>query len=254
MDLAVLLPATLPTADIGYAVGILFLAYFVRGISGFGSGLIAVPLLALFVPLQFVVPLILLTDFTASLVLGGRNRKLVAWNELKPLAPGSIIGVSLGATLLLNMPREPLLTALGLFVLAFALRSLLYLHGNKPVSRGWAVPASLTGGTVGALFGTGGPPYVIYLSHRLRDKSVFRATTSALFLMEGCLRGMVFLGTGLLLQSGMLTAYLGALPIMALGLWLGSHVHVGISNAQMTRFIGILLLLSSLSLLWKAWH
>lgn len=256
MDISSLLQTSnsIPPADFAYAVGILFLAYFVRGISGFGSGLIAVPLLALLFPLQFVVPLVLLTDFTASVALGGRNRKLIAWGELKPLAPGGIVGVSLGAALLLSMPREPMLTALGLFVLVFALRSLLNLHGDKPISRWWALPASLTGGAVGAMFGTGGPPYVIYLSHRIRDKSVFRASTSALFMLEGCLRGMIFLGTGLLLQSGMLTAYLGALPIMALGLWLGSHVHVGVSNAQMLRIIGFLLLLSSLSLLWKAWH
>ena len=255
MDVADLLLA--PHASLftlAIAAGVLLLAYFVRGISGFGSGLIAVPLLALSLPLTFVVPLILLTDFTASMVLGGRNRKLVNWDELKPLFPGSVVGVLLGASLLLSVPREPLLTALSVFVCAFALRNLFNLHGDKPISRWWALPASLTGGTVGALFGTGGPPYVIYFSHRIRDKGVFRATTSALFIMEGCLRGLVFLATGLLLQPGIWWAYLGALPIMALGLWLGSHAHVGLSNAQMARIIGALLLLSSLSLLWKAWH
>ncbi|MBU4500275.1 MAG: sulfite exporter TauE/SafE family protein, partial [Gammaproteobacteria bacterium] len=47
---------------------ILLAAYVIRGITGFGSGLVSVPLLALFLPLQFVVPLILLLDFTASIV------------------------------------------------------------------------------------------------------------------------------------------------------------------------------------------
>mgnify|MGYP001619021539 FL=1 len=51
------------------SVAILLLAYFIRGISGFGSGLIAVPLLAHFLPLQFVVPLVLVLDFSASLAL-----------------------------------------------------------------------------------------------------------------------------------------------------------------------------------------
>ncbi len=50
---------------------ILLSAYFIRGITGFGSGLISVPLLALFLPLKFVVPLVLLLDFTASVVIGG---------------------------------------------------------------------------------------------------------------------------------------------------------------------------------------
>lgn len=251
------MPDLLGTAyspDLLLAAGILLLAYFIRGISGFGSGLVAVPLLALFLPLTFVVPFMLIMDFTASAALGHRNRRLVNWVELKPLMPGSIVGVVLGATLLLSLDRTALLTALGLFVLAFAVRNLLYLHSDKPISKWWAGPASLLGGTVSALFGTGGPPYVIYLTHRIRDKSEFRATTSLLFLMEGGLRGVVFAITGLLLQKELALAYLGGLPILALGLWLGSKVHVGLSNAQMTRVIGGLLLLSGLSLLWKAWY
>lgn len=225
-----------------------------RGISGFGSGLIAVPLLALLFPLTLVVPFMLLMDLTASAIMGRAARREVNWEELKPLLPGSVIGVVAGATLLLNLAKEPLLTTLGLFVLAFAIRSILNLHGDKTISRIWALPASLLGGTVSALFGTGGPPYVIYLTHRIRDKSVFRATTSLLFLMEGSLRTVVFAVTGLLLQPDLLTSYLVGLPLMGLGIWLGSQVHVGISNEQMTRLIGVLLLISGSSLLWKALH
>lgn len=210
------------------------------------------PLLALLFPLQLVVPLVLLTDFVASAVLGRANRKQVAWDELKPLIPGSIIGVIAGATLLLTLPKEPLLITLGVFIIIFALRNLLNLHGDASVSRLWAIPASLAGGTVSALFGTGGPPYVIYLTHRIRDKSVFRATTSLLFLMEGGLRGVVFAIGGLLFQPDLFWYFIAALPLLGLGLWLGSRVHVGIPQAQMTRLVGGLLLLSGVSLLWKA--
>ena len=236
------------------AAGILLLAYFVRGISGFGSGLIAVPLLALLFPLTLVVPFMLVMDLTASAILGRATRRHIVWDELKPLLPGSVLGVVLGATLLLQLSGTPLLTALGVLVLAFAIRSILNLHGDKTISRIWALPASLIGGTISALFGTGGPPYVIYLTHRIRDKAVFRATTSMLFLLEGTLRTIVFAITGLLLQPDLLLSYLTGLPLMALGLWLGSRVHVGISSEQMTRLIGLLLLLSGSSLLWKAWH
>lgn len=233
---------------------ILLFAYFIRGISGFGSGLIAVPLLALLFPLKFVVAFMLIMDFTASIVLGSAHRKQVDWVELKPLIPGSIAGVVLGVSLLVKLDHTTLLATLGIFITAFALRNLLNLHGDKQISRLWALPASLTGGTVSALFGTGGPPYVIYLTHRIRDKGVFRATTSVLFLMEGGLRGVVFALSGLLFQEGLLNAFLGALPLMALGLWLGGKVHVGISATQMARLLGGLLLVSGASLLWKAWH
>lgn len=211
------------------------------------------PLLAHFLPLQFVVPFILLLDFTASVVMGRNARQHVNWREIRPLLPFSLIGVGLGVMLLINLPKEPLLTGLGLFVMAFGVRNILNLHSEKPISQWWAMPAGLTGGTVGALFGTGGPPYIIYLSHRLRDKAELRASFSGLFMIDGGTRLVTFLITGLLLQPGLLWAYLGALPIMAVGLKLGHKVHLGLSNQQMLRLIGALLLGSGISLLWKAW-
>jgi hypothetical protein len=199
------------------------------------------------------VPFVLVLDFTASIALGGKTRDQIDWNELKPLLPFGAAGVLLGVTLLIRMPREPLLVGLGIFVLIFGMRNLLNIHGEKPISRLWAVPAGLTGGTVGALFGTGGPPYIIYLSHRLKDKTKLRATFSGLFTLEGGLRVITFLATGLLLQDGMLTAFLAALPIMALGLYLGHRIHLGISSRQMLKLIGALLIGSGASLIWKAW-
>ena len=228
-------------------------AYFIRGISGFGSGLIAVPLLAHFLPLTFVVPVILVTDFLASLALGTHTRKHARWDEVKPLLPFSILGVLAGTTLLVSLPKAPLLATLGVFVLLFGARSVLNLHGTRTVSRRWAMPAGLVGGAIGALFGTGGPPYVIYLNHRLHDKGELRATFSGLFLIEGGLRIIVFLVAGLLLDPELLLAILAVLPLEALGLFLGNRVHIGLSAAQMQRILGILLLVSGTSLLWRAW-
>lgn len=234
------------------AAAILLAAYFIRGITGFGSGLISVPLLALFLPLKFVVPLILLLDFTASVVIGGLHFKQVNWREIGILIPFGVIGVVFGTHLLVSLPPAPMLIALAVFIFAFALRSLLNLHGNKLVSRLWAAPAALTGGTVGGLFGTGGPPYVIYLTHRIRDKSDLRATLSALFFTEGLTRIVSFLVAGLLLSSQVWVAYFAALPIMLGALYLGGRVHVGLSQSNMTRLVGGLLLLSSFALLFKA--
>jgi uncharacterized protein len=74
----------------------------------------------------------------------------VQWGEVGILIPFGIVGVVLGTSLLVKLPPEPMLIALAAFVFIFAVRSLLNIHGDKPASRGWAVPAALTGGTVGA--------------------------------------------------------------------------------------------------------
>lgn len=238
--------------ELAGAAAILLTAYFIRGITGFGSGLISVPLLALFMPLQFVVPLVLLLDFTASIVIGGFNFKRVKWGEIGVLIPFGTVGVILGTSLLVKLPPEPMLIALALFVFIFAVRSLFNIHGEKPASRGWAIPASLTGGVVGALFGTGGPPYVIYLTHRIRDKSDLRATLSALFFTEGLTRIGSFLVAGLLMTASVWIAYFAALPLVLGALYLGGRAHLGLGPAQMARLIGALLLVSSVSLLFKA--
>lgn len=242
----------LAASSIAGAAVILLAAYVIRGITGFGSGLIAVPLLALFLPLKFVVPLVLLLDFTASIVIGGLNFKRVKWDEVGMLIPFGVVGVVLGTSLLLKLPPEPMLLTLAGFVFLFALRSIFNIHGDKTISRGWAVPASLVGGTVGGLFGTGGPPYVIYLSHRIRDKSDLRATFSATFFIEGITRIASFLVAGLLLTGPVWIAYFAALPLVLGALYLGGRVHVGLTQQQMTRLVGVLLLVSSVSLLFKA--
>ncbi len=227
-------------------------AYFIRGITGFGSGLLAVPLLALLLPLQTVVPLVLVLDFGASLAMSRHARAHVQWREVTPLLPTTLLGILAGITLLVNLPSKPMLTALALFVILFGLRYLLNIHGEKPVSRRWSVPAGLSGGLIGALFGTGGPPYVIYLTHRIRDKSQLRATLSGLFLLDGSLRLIVFLAAGLL-SAQLLPALLASAPVVSLGLYLGHRVHIGISNRQMLILVGTLLLVSGAALLIKAW-
>jgi len=238
--------------QIAATAAILLAAYFIRGITGFGSGLISVPLLALFLPLQFVVPLILLLDFTASIIIGGLTLRRVQWGEVGMLIPFGLVGVAIGTSLLVNLPKTPMLVILAVFVLVFALRSLMNLHGSKPISRWWAIPASLTGGTVGGLFGTGGPPYIIYLAHRVPHKSDLRATLSVLFFTEGLARIVSFLLAGLLMTAEVWFAYFAALPVVLAALYAGGHVHVGLSQQRMTRLVGLLLLVSGLSLLIKA--
>lgn len=215
----------------------------------------AIPLLAHLLPLQFVVPWILLLDFSASLMLSGRSqdRQAMRWDEIGWLLPTTALGMLLGIFLLVNLPKQPLLIGLGLFVILFGIRSLLYLHGETSVSRWWSIPTGITGGTVGAMFGTGGPPYVIYLSHRIHDKRARRATFSGLFMIDGAFRIIAFALTGLLTQQNMLWACLLGLPVLVLGLYTGHRVHLGITHAQMTRIIGLLLLGSGISLLIRAY-
>lgn len=232
----------------------LLFAYLVRGIAGFGSGLIAVPLLALSLPLPEVVPLVLVLDFAASLMLSKSRAGQADWTEIRVLLPFGMIGAGIGALLLIRMASPTMMLALAGLILVVGLHDLLGFEARQRISRIWALPAGLVGGCAGALFGTSAPPYIIYLSRRLPEKSAMRATFSALFLIDGGFRLALFAGNGLLLKHDMLARItIGSVPMLG-GLYLGNRMHLSISDKAMRRLVALILLASGLSLLYRVWR
>lgn len=229
---------------------ILAIAFFVRGIAGFGSGLIAVPLLAFVLPFSLVVPLMILLDFLASLSQGMSNRSDIRWKEILPVIPFSLIGVVIALQFLTQADALVLLKVLAVLIILYGLYSLSGLRPKTGAARGWGVLAGLLGGMIGTLFGTGGPFYVSYLHTRGLDKAVFRATLATLFLLDG---------TGLLVGYAVVGRFTGeflglallALPIMALFLYIGGHVHTRLTQAAFQRGISVLLIVSGGALLLK---
>ena len=207
------------------------------------------PLLALFFPVQIVVPVVVFLDYVGSASQGIRNRKLIAWREQLPLVPFTLIGVAVGLTLLKAMDSNTLAQALGGFVLIYAVYQLLPLPELRG-SRWFAVPCGLMGGVIGTLFGTGGPFYVIYLGLRALDKSAFRATFAINFLIDGAIRLGAYATVGFFMPEVIL-AMLGALPIIAAAMWIGGKVHSELSQQAYARMISVRLLCSGVALLLK---
>ena len=228
---------------------IVLIAYLVRGICGFGSGLIAIPILSLVLPLHTAVPLVVMLDYLASAGQGVSQRRSIQWGEIGRLIIPALIGVSGGLLIFHKVDAELLTRILGGFVFSYALYS---LWGPKipRVSGWWAVPAAVSGGAVGTLFGTGGPFYVTYLKARQLDKSAFRATFASIFLLDGTARVTGYLGTSVIdIQLMLLLAM--SLPLMILGMFLGGKIHFGLSPEIFTRGISILLLASGATLILR---
>lgn len=234
------------------AAGVVLLAYVIFGVSGFGSALINVPVLAHFLPLQTVVPLALLLDFSASLLTGTRFRRSVHGREIGVLVPFGILGTILGVILLVNLPREAALLALGALILCYGVYNFFRHEHATRISRRWAIPAGLLGGTIGGMFGTGGPVFVIYLSRRLTDTAQLRANLAAIFTLQTAARIVIFLISGLLLQLTVLLTALALFPVMLLGLRLGNLLHARLSRMRIMQVISALLILSGITLIGRA--
>jgi uncharacterized membrane protein YfcA len=209
-----------------------------------------VPVLAHFLPVPFVLAVSVLLDVAASLAVGARFRRDADRSELAWLGTFAVLGSVLGVTLLVGLPRRASLGALGVFCLAYAAWSLVRNGGMRRVSRAWAPVAGLAGGITGALFGAGGPPYVIYLTRRLADPVRLRATISGMILLSTGLRLLVFTGSGLV-RRDQLAAFALLAPFALLGLWAGTRVSGHLAPARLVQLVRVLILATGISLLWR---
>lgn len=229
---------------------ILAIAFLVRGVAGFGSGLIAIPLLTLMFPLTLVVPLMVVLDYVASLSHGLSNRKEIRWKEILPMIPFSMLGVVIALFFMSKSDAVLLTHALGVFIILFALYTLSGYSPKSGASRLWGGIVGLSGGLIGTLFGTGGPLYVTYLKARGLDKGAFRTTLAVTFLMDGAGRLVGFASSGFFTYE-YLKLLAMTLPVMAVFLYIGGHIHTKLTHAQFQRGISVLLIFSGVVLLLK---
>lgn len=242
--------AVMPPGQLAAALVIVTLAYVVRGIAGFGSGLIATPLLLMFLPLTTAVPLVVVLDYAASAAQGIRDRRQIAWREIGAVLPTAMLGVVSAFWLFHAVDARWLVKALAAFLIVFAIYQLRPAAAQTRVSRFWALPAGAFGGLVGTLFGTGGPFYVAYFHGRKIEKIAFRATFSTVFLLDGANRIAGYALSGFF--DGRFLAILAWLaPVMALGLFVGRRLHTDIGAETFRRAISVLLMFSGGVLLFK---
>ena len=246
IDYAHLSPWLLVVAPLAVVLG-----YTVFGLSGFGSTAITVPILAHYLPVSYLVPLMALIDCAVSSIVGGTNREHVSKAELKWMIPVMFGGFAIGATVLVKVPDEYLRTALGIFAIAIGGYSIANPTVHRRISRLWVIPVGLVGGAVATVFGAGGPIYATYLSARLGDKSQVRATTSMLISVSAFSRALIYAVSGLLLHIAVGLGALVLAPFMWTGLKLGTRIHVGLTQQQMRRVVGGLLVFTGISLVWR---
>ena len=106
---------------------------------------------------------------------------------------------------------------------------------------GWlSLPVGLFSGVLGAIFGTGGPPVIVFLRTCRLDKTAFRSTIMTYFLSMSILRAGIYSTTGLLTADRALAAVM-LLPGSIAGIIIGIIIHERISESQFRYVVAILL-------------
>ncbi len=205
-------------------VAVLFFATLVRSTLGFGEALIAVPLLALFIPIQVAVPIVVLISVTVATLVLIQDWRHVQVRSAGWLVASTLIGTPLGLLLLTRAPAAVVKDCLGLVLAGFATYSLLYRKRAVLNDDRLAWPFGLSAGMLGGAYGMNGPPLVMYGMLRGWSPRHFRATLQGCFLPASMtsLAGYWLAG---LWTVDVTRYYLLSLPGVLLATFLGHLIH-----------------------------
>jgi uncharacterized membrane protein YfcA len=209
---------------------ILVLAHTAETILGFGATLIALALGVHLLPLETLVPMLVILGLLQSIWLIARWFRYIDWRVLLLyILPLAAAGMVIGILSREIADKNALKMVLGGFIIIVSLAELAILFIRKAPGGQlrwyYRIPLLIGGGIFHGLFATGGPPIVYYASHQFSAQEPFRATLSMLWLMLNI--GLII---GFLVGEQLDLAKLGmtamVLPGLVIGIVVGSLIRV----------------------------
>lgn len=199
---------------------ILFCAGVIHGLSGFGSVLISIPLLAFFLDIKAVIPLANLAAVTMTLMIFFQLRRQFDWRKVWPLMLGAAPGIALGVLFLKHLDSQVIRYVLGGILVVYSVFSLLFKLPYRGAHARWAYAFGFLSGCFGGAFGASGPPIIVYTSLQSWDKDQLKAVLQGYFFLSG----LMVVGSHIL--AGITTVrvlklYMAALPVLVLGTFVG---------------------------------
>lgn len=217
---------------------VVFVATLIRSAFGFGEALIAVPLLALFIPLKIAAPLAVLVSITIAGVIVAQDWKKIHFRSTAWLVGATLLGIPLGLLLLTSSHQRGVKIGLGSLIVAFSLYSLV---GKRPPElhrdrRGWLLGCGFLAGVLGGAYGMNGPPLVIYGSMRRWSAQHFRATLQGYFLPASTV-GMIGYWLAGLWTRPVTHYYLVSLIAIFPAILLGRVINHRLSEGAFLRYV-----------------
>ena len=236
-------------AELAGVIGIAFLAAGCQSLTGFGSALVAVPLLSLYVDakLAVVISTFLSTVVSAPLLLEVRRQVRPA--KVAPLAIGSVVGVPVGILILKGVDAGVLkILVAAVVIMASALLLLMprfTLGGRNLLS---SLVTGALSGLLRASTSMAGPPVVLYTLSHEKEIEEFRSTILALFLITGLLTVPGLIVAGLISRDALIATAV-AVPGLALGLLAGTRLRARVQPKLFRTLVLAVLVITSIGVI-----
>ena len=230
---------------------IIFTATLVRSAFGFGEALIAVPLLALIIPVREAAPVAVLVSITVAGIIIFHDWHQIHLGSAKRLVLSTLIGTPFGLLVLTLFSDRIVQILLAIVIIAFSLYRLIGRNRLVLKDDRFAWLFGFSAGVLGGAYGMNGPPLVAYGALRQWSPVRFRATLQGYFLPASM---MAMAGYWI---AGLWTApvthyYLISLPVVLAAVLLGHVLNRKLGRHSFLVYVYIGLLFIGLLLIIRA--
>lgn len=219
-----------------HVIVVLFVATLVRSSFGFGEALIAVPLLALIMPVEQAAPLAVLVSITVAFAILLQDWRLVHLRSTGWLVGFTLAGIPVGLVLLRTVPESIVKAILAAIIIAFSAYSLMGRHRRELRDDRFAWFFGFNAGVLGGAYGMNGPPLAIYGALRRWSPEYFRATLQAYFF-PASIAGMAGYSLAGLWTPAVNHFYMVSLPGVVIATLLGRSLNRRIATNRFIAYV-----------------
>jgi uncharacterized membrane protein YfcA len=227
--------------SIGLAM--VFLAGLIRGFTGFGFLVAAVPMLSLIMPPAQAVPIALLLQLLVSLNGLRQAARICDWRSVRLLTVGAAFATPIGVLALAHLPASPVRLCIAAIVLLAVGVLGRGLRLKAPPGRRGIVSAGVLAGLFNGLAGMPGPPVIAFYLAAPISIDVARASMIVFFLASSIL-ALLPLAVLDMLSWPMAAGALAGFPPVILGSAMGAHLY-GRSHEGGYRLVALSLLVAT---------
>lgn len=223
---------------------ILTVAAFTQSLVGFGFGLVSMGVLSLVLGARFSNPFVALYSLAITLILYLRQREEAQGREMLPLIAGAVAGTPFGVLILIRVPDETIIKALGVMLILYGAWSLLGVTRIKGSIRGgWGYLLGFISGNLGGAFNVGGPPAIVFVTLKDWEKDELKASLQLFFIISLAARLVLYAASDLVTRQVLLYC-IYFIPFVAVGYFLGLRAYEKLDTAMFRKltYIGLLAL------------
>jgi uncharacterized membrane protein YfcA len=235
----------------------LCLGGFIKGALGVGTPLLTVPMMALVLPPQMAVAIMAIPVVVANLwQFAQAGRPAEAVRLFWPAFVAILVGTWVGVNILASIDDRTLLIVVGVAVFVFAIMQASRFRLQLPDAM--VRPAGLffggASGLIGGISSFFGPMLITYLiSVRNLGKDQFVSSISFMYVSAVVPWTIMLYFYGILDSRLLVYSALATIPV-TIGLLIGQRIRRHISETRFRYLIIGILIISAISMLWRAYH